>query len=801
MKDRARFAFVSLLTLFTVAAPVQARDPVSPGVGQAVLLATRSIQVDRETEILSGDLVVNDASPGPYLGEAQIALDSEVRTPAGAKVIADSVDLDGGAFVGGDVHSNTLSNGGTIAGAQITPLALPVFGVLPELRDRVAGSIDKIIPAGATQDVPENDYAMLIVGIGATARLTGTGYTFTHVNVSRGGSILCVSACNVIVRGRLNVGASGLIGPETGADASAVLIQGREGMAFGRNARITANLYAPLGLLSFDRDTRGTGWFSARDILVGRNGRFQLASAFNRPPTADAQSVFTNGVPLTITLTASDPEGQPLTFAISSPPSLGTLSALVQTSPVTATVTYTPPGGVDLQDAFTFRATDPGGAAGAAVVSINPRAQEPPPPPPATVEADDLSASVTEGASETLVLRARAPEGVALTFTIVPGTGPFHGTLGSVVHGAQATVVYTPDLGSTSNDVFEFRACGVIAGDTVCDTATYRITLLPRREELPDLASDVNVSTKANQDLLISLGFSSVETLRARKITANAAFLDPVEVAGTVADQSGDGAGDNHMPLPASVPVFMSAGVSLTGGPGNNGTVRMHFEWDISGLAGIDDQLRSATVMLNTHRGTIDSLDTRFFNVGGPNDGALTDSDFAGPAERIGGAVMEVPEDMPVGADGTFSFDVLGELLDALKAGAGFLTIQGRVDESLAGPARGLEVRTSAELNREDHLEPQLAITTPGILAPLTYTILTLPENGILLDNGVPITSVQHTLLSSQVAFRPNTGFVGNTSFQFQVSTGLQFDVASANIRVYLATCETDAEACDDGRD
>src|SRR5205823_14530170 len=119
-----------------------------------------------------------------------------------------------------------------------------------------------------------------------------------------------------------------------------------------------------------------------RDILVGRGARLTLDSAFNQPPTANAQTVFTDGsAPLQITLTGSDPEGRALTFSIVSGPTAGTLSTPVSTSATSATVTYTP-AAANTPDSFTFRVRDPAGASGDAVVTINPPATDPPPPNP-----------------------------------------------------------------------------------------------------------------------------------------------------------------------------------------------------------------------------------------------------------------------------------------------------------------------------------------------------------------------------------------------------------------------------------
>jgi len=397
---------------------------------------------------------------------------------------------------------------------------------------------------------------------------------------------------------------------------------------------------------------------------------------------------------------------------------------------------------------------------------------------------------------ETLVLTAQAPDGVSLTFSIVAGTGPFQGSLGPVTNGDQATVVYTADAGATGVDGFQFEACGVVAGNTVCDTALFTLRLLPPRVEPPETgAPDIEVTTGANEPIVISLGDSAFAS-RNFRVRPNAAFLDSVEVAGTVADSNDDGLGDNHMPLPASVPLFMSAGTGLSGGPGSNGEVKMHFEWDISTFGGLVDDLMSATVLLNTHRGTIDSLDTFFYHVYADGDSLLTDSDYQSAGERIKGAVMEVPSTMIVGADGTFSFSVLDELKSAVAQGQDTLIIQGLVHDS-GGPARGLEVRTSAQINRDSGLEPMLALTTPGITAPRTYQVITLPANGTLFDGATQITTVPHVLALPLVTFTPATGFIGNTQFVYQVDA----DQAMVRVRVVLTDCATDPSKCDDGRD
>ena len=227
----------------------------------------------------------------------------------------------------------------------------------------------------------------------------------------------------------------------------------------------------------------------------------------------------------------------------------------------------------------------------------------------------------------------------------------------------------------------------------------------------------------------------------------------------------------------------------------------MQFEWDMSSIAGSVGALQSAQVVLPTNRGTTDSLDTLFYWVAASGDGNLTNSDFESPAERIPDAVMPVPPSMPIGADGTFSFSVLDQLRAAARNGYSFFAIQGRVNESLGGPARGLQVRTTASGNVTGNDVPMLSLATPGVTAPLLYRINSLPLNGVLRDSAnVQITSVPYDLPSAQVNYTPNTGFLGFDSFSFNVSNGFVSSGATGTIHVTLANCQDNVKGCNNGR-
>jgi hypothetical protein len=816
MKHRSLFLFVSLVCASFASAQ---RSQPSPGVGNAVLLATNSVQIDRDSAVLSGDVIVNRAPIGPVLGEAALSLDRGVTTPAGYKLAASSIDLDQGAMAGGDVYYNTLTNAGTIAGTRFTPLALPVFASLPPALVRPAGSTNVIVADNGALTLDEGAYGDLTVGRGATLTLSGGGYAFRSITVARDGALRYAKAADVVVSGRADFGANAVVSPADGSGltSAAIRIQvdglnGTDGALLstppsvhaGQAAKLFATVYATGGSLIFEQDVEGNGAFFARDILVGHGGHFTINSAFNQPPTADPQIVFTDGAaPLQITLTGSDPEGSALTFGIVSGPSAGTLSTPVQASATSATVTYTP-AAANASDSFAFRVRDTSGATGDAIVTINPT-QVDPPPTPTTVVAIDSSAQTTKDVAATLVLRGTAPAGVSLTFSTVPSSGPSHGSLGAVTQGSEvpqrsATVVYTPAAGYTGPDTFQFQACGVITGVTVCSVASFSITVQEAPADAPGIAHDVAVSTPADSTVVISLGDSSIQTTQRRIIAPKATILEAATIAGNVADSNGDGFGDNANSLPGATPVFMSAGVNESGGPGSNGTVRMQFEWDMANISGSVASLQSADVLLPTHRGTIDSVDTSFYWVTASGDGNLTNSDYESPAQAIAGAVMPVPAGMSVGADGTFSFSVLSQLRSSAQGAFSFFALQGRVDESLTSLARGLEVRTTASGNVSGNTVPTLALATSTV-TQLQYRITSLPFGGALRDAAnQPITSVPFDLSSPQVSYTPNAGFLGPDSFTFAVSNGITSSSALAKISVFPNDCGHIVALCNNGR-
>jgi hypothetical protein len=818
-----------------------------PGVSATAVLGSNSVQFNRDV-VVTGDVVVNDASAGPFLGGYALKLDKQLHVTGNVK--ANSIRLDQQALVTGNASYNSLSNGGTITGTLSSPLALPVFALLPVFHTAAPrpGAADVSVGAGQTVTLAAGDYGHVTVAATGKLVLSGGIYDVTDVTTVGTCTFPCASieaagASDLRLAGRLNIATNSFFGPQSGSGVSAAQIvvyvggiNGTTGVlgatpsaaAIGRGAHVGANVYARDGSVVVERDVVASGSLIGRDVKLGQGTTLQVASYFsNHPPVAIPATVFTDGTgTITITLRGSDVDLDDLDFDIvgGSGPTQGTLGPLVELPPpvppgdperpqgdpprTEATITYTPNASGDVEDSFVFSVTDPSGASGTAVVSINPPDSEEENPAPNTVVADDSHETTDAGVAVSVGLTADAPDGVSLTFSILPATGPANGSLGTVTQGTEspqrsASVSYTPDSGFTGVDSFQFQACGVISSVTVCDSGTATIQVLGVGET--ELAPDHSVSTPVDTPVSIGLGDSSGASgttfvggaATSKRIVGKAIALDPAEVAGNVADADTNGFGDNHNDdLAGGAPVFVYAAVGETGGPGSNGTMRIQIEWDISAIGTIG-RTGGAQVTLTTNRGATDALDT-FFYAGGGGNGTLEDSDFEADLEQLPGVLMPVTGSL--GADGTFTFDVKDALNAAIASGASYFTVQARVNETLTS-GRGLGVYSTADNPLNDNKVPALILSSPPPVAPATYTVLSLPTNGLIKDSSnIVITAVPYTLPDNLVTYTPNTGFTGADTFTYRAELFTQVDTGTVSIFVNSLNCDTSPAGCYDGR-
>ncbi|MBO0517119.1 Ig-like domain-containing protein, partial [Streptomyces beijiangensis] len=181
-------------------------------------------------------------------------------------------------------------------------------------------------------------------------------------------------------------------------------------------------------------------------------------------------------------LAASDPDtGQTLTFSLPADASEGALNASAEHGEVmlapNGLFEYTPAPGFAGRDAFPVQVCDNGTPVLCAQATVT-----------VTVEpvAVDYTVTTESGIPETIDVTQNDR---GITSAPVAVTQPTHGTLTT---GEGETFLYTSDADYTGPDSYTYRICSISAPD-VCDEATVRILVLPRR--IPPIVGDVHTTT------------------------------------------------------------------------------------------------------------------------------------------------------------------------------------------------------------------------------------------------------------------------------------------------------------------
>ena len=231
----------------------------------------------------------------------------------------------------------------------------------------------------------------------------------------------------------------------------------------------TATITDPAtGAFSYTPNSQATGTdtftFQVSDGSLDSNiGTIAVTIAGSAPVAADGALGTAEDTAASGTLTATDADGQPLTFVIVVNGSKG--SAVV-TNPATGAFTYTSQPNVNGQDTFTFRSTDGVLESQVATVTV-------------TIDPVDDAPVVTDGALSTPEDTAHAGTLIgsdvdsSLTFSIV--TNGTRGTA-AVVNPATGAFTYTPHANVHGSDTFTFRAGDASSQSNI---GTMTVTIVP----------------------------------------------------------------------------------------------------------------------------------------------------------------------------------------------------------------------------------------------------------------------------------------------------------------------------------
>ena len=444
------------------------------------------------------------------------------------------------------------------------------------------------------------------------------------------------------------------------------------------------------------------------------------------PPTANAQTVpVLHNTAKAITLTGSDPNSPALslTYAVTANPSHGTLGTL---NASTGAVTYTPANDYHGSDTFQFTVTNTAGLTStAATVTLNVAAGTP--------TANAQTVNVAFNTAKGITLTGSDSDVPTLGLTYAVGTGPSHGTLGTL-NASTGAVTYTPAANYHGSDSFTFT-----------------------------VSNGTNTSTAATVTLNVATG-----TPTANGQTVSVAFNAATAVTLTATDPDSPALG-----LTYTVATNPTHGM-LTGTAPNltyTPTTGYHGSDSFTFTASNGTNASSpATVTLNVATGTptasgqtvnVAFNTAKAFNLSGGDPDvpplALTYAVGTGPSHgslsgfNAGtGAVTYTPTTGYQGAD-SFTFTVSN---GANTSTAATVTLN---------VAAGVPTASPQSVTTNENTAKAITLTGSDPDVPplsLTYTIGTGPAHGMLSGTAPNLT------------YTPNAGYVGPDTFNFTVNNG-----------------------------
>jgi RHS repeat-associated protein len=215
----------------------------------------------------------------------------------------------------------------------------------------------------------------------------------------------------------------------------------------------------------------------------------------NQPPVAAAvpPTTLDEDTTVALALSATDIDGDALTFLIVTQPARGSLGPIIPGPNNTATVAYTPSANYHGSDTFSFKANDNPRDSNVVTVALTIR-----PINDAPIAAAQ-SVTTPEETVAAFSLTATDADGDALSYSVI--TPPTKGTISLT----GANVTYTPNLNATGADNFTWRARDTIPADS--NVATVSIQITP----INDAPVAANLSLQTDEDVPIAVLLSATD--------------------------------------------------------------------------------------------------------------------------------------------------------------------------------------------------------------------------------------------------------------------------------------------------
>ncbi|RYF78847.1 MAG: tandem-95 repeat protein, partial [Comamonadaceae bacterium] len=448
----------------------------------------------------------------------------------------------------------------------------------------------------------------------------------------------------------------------------------------------------------------------------------------NDAPVASAPALDTDvNVPVAGQVTASDPDGDVLSYAVAMPPAHGTVAL----DPETGAYTYTPADGYSGSDSFQLVVSD--GKGGTVTVTVPVTIDAAPQPGNQNPSATAPALTTPEDSPIDGKVTGTDPDGDALTYAV--GQPPVHGVV--TLNPTTGTYTYTPAANYHGNDSFSVVVSDGRGGSV---TVSVPVTVTPVNDA--PVAPNQNLTVAEDTPLSGQVGGSDVDG----DALSYALNTGPVNGSVTLNPNSG------QFTYTPNANFHGTDSFIVTVSDGRGGTVNSTIT---IGVTPVNDAPTTANQALTTPEdvalgGQIQALDTDGDSLSytlstAPQHGSLS----LNPAT---GQFVYTPAANYNGSD---SFVVT---VSDGKGGVVTSTVTVGVTPANDAPVtadQSLSVDANTPLGGQ-----VVASDVDGDV--LGYGVLTAPMNGTLVLNPA----------TGQFTYTPNNGYVGTDSFEVRVSDG-----------------------------
>lgn len=270
--------------------------PITDGINTYSVFATHGVWLEQNSEILSGNIGVNEISEPPFMDSGvELSIGISTGTPAGYTIKANRIKVKMNATVNADVYYNELENNGTLTGTLNTPLELPLFTTLPEFHTSTPGTENIVVPQNGEYTLTPGAYGEIQVKKNGRLIFTGGEYHIFKFNGGDNNQLLFQSESEVRIKDKFDSGQGSYIGPQDttslSADKIVFYVEGINGTngnlgatpkaaKIGISNTVKANFYVPNGTLWLRQNSEVEGSFIGNDVDVGIGVTVKLNSAF-----------------------------------------------------------------------------------------------------------------------------------------------------------------------------------------------------------------------------------------------------------------------------------------------------------------------------------------------------------------------------------------------------------------------------------------------------------------------------------------------------------------------------------------